>query len=135
MALCWHCAWLRQISLLESALVVPALRLSLSFVCVFSIDTAAGWADTMTLFKRSEGTLEELNKVLASLETDTGSEIADKKRRLDQMTEMAEILGQNCSKLRKAAQESDPTKVGYTCTCDPECKANTNMHLLFCTNK
>eukprot|EP00277_Geminigera_cryophila_P006789 CAMPEP_0179422386 /NCGR_PEP_ID=MMETSP0799-20121207/10400_1 /TAXON_ID=46947 /ORGANISM="Geminigera cryophila, Strain CCMP2564" /LENGTH=307 /DNA_ID=CAMNT_0021196513 /DNA_START=37 /DNA_END=957 /DNA_ORIENTATION=- len=67
----------------------------------------------MTLFKRSEGTLEELNKVLASLETDTGSEIADKKRRLDQMTEMAEILGQNCSKLRKAAQESDPTKRTY----------------------
>jgi len=89
----------------------------------------------MTLFKRSEGTLAELNKVLASLETDTGSEIADKKRRLDQMTEMVEILGQNCCKLRKAAQESDPTKVGYTCTCDPECKANTNMHLLFCTNK
>lgn len=71
----------------------------------------------MTLFKRTEGTLEELDKVLVSLETDAGVDVADKKRRLDQMTEMAEVLGQNCSKLRKAAQESDPTKVGYMFMC------------------
>ena len=66
----------------------------------------------MTLFKRTEGTLDELDKVLASFETDTGADMVDKKRRLDEMTEMADTLAQNCSKLRKAAQESDPAKVG-----------------------
>ncbi len=66
----------------------------------------------MTLFKRTEGALDELDKVLASLETDTGTDMVDKKRRLDEMTTMADMLAQNCSKLRKAAQESDPAKVG-----------------------
>ena len=65
----------------------------------------------MTLFKRTEGTLEELDKVLASLETDASADVVDKKRRLDAVTEMADTLSQNCSKLRKAAQESDPAKV------------------------
>ena len=66
----------------------------------------------MTLFKRTEGTIEELDKVLAALETDTSADVVDKKRRLDEMTQMADTLAQNCSKLRKAAQESDPAKVG-----------------------
>jgi hypothetical protein len=65
----------------------------------------------MTLFKRTEGTLEELDKVLASLETEADSDVMDKKRRLDAMTEMADTLAQNCSKLRKAALETDPAKV------------------------
>lgn len=66
----------------------------------------------MTLFKRTEATFEELSTVLTSLESDAGADVVDKKRRLDQITEMADTLAQNCSKLRKAAQESDPAKVG-----------------------
>ena len=67
----------------------------------------------MTLFKRTEGTLDDLDKVLASLEADAGADVVDRKRRLDELTEMAFTLSQNCSKLRKAAEESDPAKRTY----------------------
>ena len=66
----------------------------------------------MTLFKRTEAAFEELSTALSSLETDAGADVAHKKRLLDQITEMETTLAQNCSKLRKAAQESDPAKVG-----------------------
>lgn len=70
----------------------------------------------MTLFKRTEGTLDELDKALSALEADSASGTADvveRKRRLDEMTVMADTLSQNCTKLRKAAQESDPSKRTY----------------------
>ena len=66
----------------------------------------------MTLFKRTEATFEELNTILTSLESDASADVVDQKRRLDQITEMADMLTQNCTKLRKAAQETDPAKVG-----------------------
>lgn len=65
----------------------------------------------MTLFKRTEATFEELNTILTSLESDASADVVDKKRRLDQISEMADTLTQNCTKLRKAAQETDPAKV------------------------
>ena len=78
-----------------------------------NVSSQCGRSLAMTLFKRTEGTLDDLDKVLASLEADAGADVVDRKRRLDEMTEMAGTLAQNCSKLRKAAEESDPAKRTY----------------------
>ena len=67
----------------------------------------------MTLFKRTEAAFEELSTAMSSLETDAGADVVHKKRLLDQITELETTLAQNCSKLRKAAEESDPAKVGW----------------------
>jgi len=73
---------------------------------------AVGQRCAMTLFKRTELSLEDLEKLLVSLEGHS-ADFADKKRRLNELTEMADTLSQNCSKLRKAANEPDPAKRTY----------------------
>jgi hypothetical protein len=56
-----------------------------------------------------QATLDALVKVLASLEAGDGEDVVDRNRRLHEMTEMADTLEKNLSRLRKETRDRDPT--------------------------